>query len=515
MSETPAPRGVLRPPPVVAGVAFAKLAILLTCATAYGYDKDELYSLACAQHFAWGFVERPPLSIGVLLTAAKIYGETLLSVRMLPAVSGAVVIVMTARLARRFGAGTLGQGLAALSVLVAPALLTLDHTFSMRGFEVLWWTLIAGMLARALTTPQETFLRAWVAAGLVIGLGIMNTWTTLVLVVGLALGFVVTPARAQLKTRGPWIALGVAAVCMAPNLAWERAHAWTSIHYASHALHEAALTASPLRFTLTQLVKMQPTNSIVWIAGLVGLFRLKSLAPYRLFGVAFLFAFAVFAVRAPGDSTCLAPAYPVLFAAGAATLDGWLTARRHAYAVLALALFVPGAVTVPFAIPILSVAKFEAYSRALHVTPKLADNADRPPLPEHFADMFGWPELVRTTSTVTASLSALDRDEAVVLANGTARAAAMDVFGDAVALPPVISGQGTYWLWGPGAASGNVVVAVGGDEAFLRAHFRTVALVTVFGHSLASPSERHVRIYLCRDPVAPLAEMWPDFRTLD
>ena len=55
-----------------------------------------------------------------------------------------------------------------------------------------------------------------------------------------------------------------------------------------------------------------------------------------------------------------------------------------------------------------------------------------------------------------------------------------------------------------GAASGNVVVAVGGDEALLRAHFRTVALVTVFGHSLASPAERHVRIYLCRDPVAPL-----------
>ena len=111
MSPAPAPaRGVLRPPPIVAGVAFAKLALLLYCATAYGYHRDELYDLARTRHLAWGFLDGPPASIAVLFAASRLYGETLLSVRVLPAIVGTVVVVLTARLARRFGAGTVARG---------------------------------------------------------------------------------------------------------------------------------------------------------------------------------------------------------------------------------------------------------------------------------------------------------------------------------------------------------------------------------------------------------------------
>ncbi len=79
----------------------------------------------------------------------------------------------------------------------------------------------------------------------------------------------------------------------------------------------------------------------------------------------------------------------------------------------------------------------------------------------------------------------------------------------------MISGHDQYWLWGTAGASGRVVIAVGGDEALLRSSFRTVEVATVFGHSLALPSEQRARVYLCRDSIAPLEVLWPRFKVYD
>jgi hypothetical protein len=105
--------------------------------------------------------------------------------------------------------------------------------------------------------------------------------------------------------------------------------------------------------------------------------------------------------------------------------------------------------------------------------------------------------------------------EAVILASNEGRAGAVDTLGPAVGLPPVISGYGSFWYWGTSGASGRVVVAVGGDEAMLRAHFRSVELVTVFGHSLAAPRERRIRIYVCKESTEPLETLWPALKTYD
>ncbi len=516
MSTAPAPsRGVLRPPPIVAALAFVKLALLLYCATAYGYHRGELYNLARTRHLAWGYVDGPPASIAVLAAATKLYGETLLSMRVLPAIVGALVLVLTARLARRFGAGTVAQGLAALCVLVAPGLLAIDHVYSMRSLEVLWWTVTAGLVARALAAPEEQVMGAWVRVGVAVGLGLLNSLESAVYLLGLAVGLAAGPAHERLRTRRPWIALGVAAVVVSPYVAWEKAHAWPVREVVAHALHGGSTAASPLRFAWGQLQQMLPTSSIVGLAGLTALLASRRFAAYRALGVAFAVAFAVFAL-VPGDhGAALTPGYPVLFAAGAAALEPWLTPRRWTYALLALALLLSGATVAPFAIPVLSAGKLLRYGRALHVTAGEGEGDSESAMPRHFAEMFGWPELVRAVSTVVEALSSEDRSEVVVLASNVGRGGALEVFGPAVGLPPVISGSKAFWSWGTAGASGRVVIAVGGDEAFLRAHFRSVNLVTVFGHSLAVPNERHVRIYVCRDGIAPLAVMWPEFKTYE
>jgi len=505
-------RGILRPHPLVAAIAVTKLGLLLACGTAYGYVASELYSMACARHLAWGYAAHPPLSIAFLFGILKLYGESEITLRIIPALVGTLGIVLTARLAKRFGAGTLGQGLAALAMLLAPELLSIDHVFGTQSLEVLFTIAIAGLVARALTAPPEEATGAWVSVGLVAGLGLENDTTLVVYLGALAVGLGVAYAQGFRGQLGPLAALGVCAVVFAPYVVWESTHGWPALGALGHALRDGRAAAHPIRFVTHHVEWMLPTNAILWLAGLSALFTNARFAPYRPLGVAFVVAFVAWAFLGDPASTHVAPLFPILLAAGAAALDPWLTARRWRYPVIALLILVPGVMLVPVALPVLPIARYVAYSRRIHLAP--ADDPSLPSvvLPPRFAGMFGWPELVRSVDAVTSSLAPADREEAVVLASDGGQAGAIDLFGPALGLPPVVSGRGDFWGWGTAGASGKIVVAVGGDEAFLHAHFGSVEIVTVFNHSLAAPVQRRVRIYLCRNPVAPLDVMWPDFK---
>ena len=374
---------------------------------------------------------------------------------------------------------------------------------------------------RALAASAENATTAWLSVGVAVGLGLENDLTLLVYVGGLAAGLATAHGRRKtqpwLGWRGPATALGVAAVLIAPYVAWESTHGWPTRGLFVRAIHEGRAAAHPLRFAIRQFAVMLPPSAILWVAGLWALFRDKRFETYRPLGVEFVIGFLVWAFFGDAESEHLAAIYPVLFAAGAAALDPWLDARRWAYGAFAGVVFVVGMVLVPLTLPVLPVAKYEAYAdkgctsgRAPRsATPKARSRLGSPGCRP------GWPELVRSVDTVIASLPPEEREEAVILASDAGQAGAIDLFGPALNLPAVISGHGEFWRWGTAGASGKVVVAVGGDEAFLRAHFRTVDLVTVFGHSLAAASRRHVRIYLCHDGVAPLDVMWPDFRAED
>ena len=105
------------------GFGLASVAIHLACITQYGYFRDEFYYLACARRLAWGYVDHPPLSIAVLALVRSLFGESLVAIRLVPVVAGAVVVCLTGLLTRDLGGGRFAQGLACLSAMIAPVFL--------------------------------------------------------------------------------------------------------------------------------------------------------------------------------------------------------------------------------------------------------------------------------------------------------------------------------------------------------------------------------------------------------
>src|SRR3954463_5908600 len=93
-------------PAIVWLLAAGKLLFSLLIAGRYGIFRDELYYLACAEHLDFGYVDQPPLIALVAWIARHLFGDSLLGLRLLPALAGAATVWWTGRLAREMGGRT-------------------------------------------------------------------------------------------------------------------------------------------------------------------------------------------------------------------------------------------------------------------------------------------------------------------------------------------------------------------------------------------------------------------------
>ena len=86
--------------------------------------------------------------VALLALERAVLGDSLLALRLAPAVAGCGTLILTALLARELGGGRGAQALAALAALLAPVYLALTGFYSMNAFEPLLWTAAALLLAR-------------------------------------------------------------------------------------------------------------------------------------------------------------------------------------------------------------------------------------------------------------------------------------------------------------------------------------------------------------------------------
>src|SRR5262249_44678195 len=101
-------------------LAACKLVVHLYAGHRYGCLCDELYFLDCSRHLAWGYVDQPPLIAVIGWAVRHTLGQSLLAIRFLPALAGAVEVVLTALIARELGGRRFAQALAAITTLAAP-----------------------------------------------------------------------------------------------------------------------------------------------------------------------------------------------------------------------------------------------------------------------------------------------------------------------------------------------------------------------------------------------------------
>jgi 4-amino-4-deoxy-L-arabinose transferase-like glycosyltransferase len=492
---------------LVLAIAGAKLLVHLYASHGYGYFVDELYYIACSDHLDWGFVDQPPLVALIAKLARMLLGDSLPAIRFLPALAGAALVVLTGAIARELGGGKFAQGLAALCVLLAPGFLALDAFFSMNAFEPLFWMGCAYLLIRIIKTGNQNL---WLAIGVLCGLGLENKHSMLIFGSGMVLGLLLTAERRALGERWIWIAGAIAALLFLPNLLWNIQHHFPFLELQANIRRNGRnVDLSLLSFTAQEALAMLPLAVPVWLAGLWYLF-FGSGKRFRVLGWTWLFTAAVIVIANP-RIYYLFPAFPLLFAAGAVQCEAWttrLTWLRISYAALML---VMGVILAPFAVPVLPVETYIRYSEALHFAPPRIENNHLGPLPQLYADQFGWDEMAATVGRVFNNLPPEVRAKTAVFAQSYGQAGAIDFFGPKYGLPKAISGHQNYFLWGSRDYTGENMIVLDDRQEQLEHLFDHVEKVAHVEHPYSMPYN-HFDVFYCRGMKKPLNELWPQFK---
>lgn len=183
-------------------------------------------------------------------------------------------------------------------------------------------------------------------------------------------------------------------------------------------------------------------------------------------------------------------------------------------------MLVPAAVTLiavfgvslalPIGLPILPKVAMAAYAQRVGITAAVRTNrGEVAALPQDFADMLGWKAFVGEVAQVWYSLPEAERATAVLAASNYGRAGAIDWYGPRYGLPGVICSCGSYWFWGYGDRTGDVVVIAGGDPADIREMFYESRVVRTVVDPWRVREEQRVDIWVARGWKVPLAQLWP------
>ncbi len=477
----------------------------------YGYFRDELYYLACADHPDAGYVDHPPFSILALAIIRFVIGDSLFALRLVPGLLFAVVVFLAGHIARLLDGGRTAQMLAAIGTAISPIFLAFGTIYSMNAYDVLFWTLAAYTSILLVRTQNP---RYWLLLGLVIGVGALNKIGILWFATGLGVGILFSTHRHWLRTRWPYLAAGLAMLCFLPYVVWNIVHDLPHLEFIRNAVSGKYAGLSPLSFLSDQLTLHNPVAVPLWGSGLIFLLFTRTTPSYRFLGVAILVVAGVLVLNGHSKGEYLAAAFPPLSAAGGVMIER-LTAVRFARwlrPLYGMVLVVAGLALAPLVLPILPVEQYVRFAETLGIKPHTAENHRLAKLPQFYADMFGWPEKAAAVAEVYHRLNPDERAHCAVFADNYGRCGAIDFFGKHYGLPKSIGRHNNYWLWGPGDYTGEIVIILGGALRDNQEVFDTVEVAGMVSSSYCMPYEDSLSIYVCRGMRQSVGEVWPTLK---
>jgi hypothetical protein len=131
-------------------------------------------------------------------------------------------------------------------------------------------------------------------------------------------------------------------------------------------------------------------------------------------------------------------------------------------------------------------------------------------LPYILGNRTHWEAFVAEVAAVFRDLDPEQQDGAIILADYYGHAGAIEYYGGESALPAVYSPHTNYLLWGPPDRTPDTVIAIGIDEALLRASFERVTVAAVFECAYCPPWQDELPIHIASSPKRPISDLWAD-----
>jgi Dolichyl-phosphate-mannose-protein mannosyltransferase len=480
-------------------ISAATIFLHLLVSTRYGFHRDELALIEDARHLAWGYVAYPPLTPFLARLSLTFFSTSIIGLRLFSSVLQAIAVFLTAKMTQHLGGNREAQILAALAAV--PFCLGLGALMQYTSFDYFFWVLASYFLVRLLASNDP---RWFLPVGAAIGLGMMTKYTMLFFSCGILAGILFTDARRLLRTKWLWLGLAISLLIFLPNFLWQARHHFIALDFL-HFLHQrdvaTGLTSSFLPDQFMQTLLACP----LWLAGLYFYFFTEKGRPFRALGWVYLVPLILFVI-ARGRGYYLAPAYPMLYAAGAVffadTFPAWRTNfLRFARPALwtALLISILGAIVV--GLPIAPIGS-RWYYTAVQID-------------SSFPDEIGWLDFVSNLAKVRDSLPPEKQSRLGLLVENYGEAGAINLYGERFGLPRAISGVNSSWERGYGAPPPETVIVVGFTQDFVNSNFDSCHLAAHTWNSFNIPNEETIErseIYVCGPPLQGWPTFWQSFQ---
>jgi hypothetical protein len=494
---------------IIAILCLLKLALHLFVNGRYGYFRDELAYLACSDHLDWGYVDQPPMIALTVRLTRIVLGDSLLALRLPAVLAGMTVIALALLIVRELRGRQFAMWLTGVCLMVGGIWLSLSYLMTMNIYEHVVWTGCSYCVVRYINTRNP---RYWLWFGILAGIGLESKYSTGVFALAIVVGLLLTRERKVFLDKWIWVGGAAAFLIFLPNLLWNIHYHWPFLQLIHNIRAEGRdVVLTPLQFVWQQSIIVLPISYPVCIGGAVWLFFSEHGKHFRVLGWTFVFILIFFMVT-HGKHYYVAPIYPMLLAAGAVAIESCLgsPALRKIGWVYAGVIALIGAAFAPMTVPLLPVDDYLVYQARFPIKLPVTEHSHaRAALPQTYADQFGWTEIVEATTHAWREIPPYEQKDCAIFAQDYGAAGAIDFLGKKYGLPKVISGDRSYWIWGPRGFSGNCLVVLDDRRERLEQLFERVELITV-SEPNSYALEQQLPVYICHGAkFGSLEKVWP------
>ncbi|AIF46026.1 glycosyltransferase family 39 protein [Dyella japonica] len=467
----------------------------------YGFHRDEWQFLSDAQDLDWGFVPYPPLTAALEHLGLRMFGLSLVGLRLFSVIAQVLVIFASGMMARDLGGKRKAQIFAALAVALSPLPMFEATEFQYSSFDLLWWVLIAWCVIRLRRDDEP---RWWLAIGVLAGLGLQTKYSIAFELAGVLAGVLLTDARRYVANRWFWAGGAIALLIFAPNLAWLVRHDFVSYHFLQgiHArdVHQGRAEG----FLRDQfLLNANLFAAPVWLAGLFACVRDRR---YRMLAWMYVVPLLLFLV-ARGRFYYTCGTYPMLLAMGAVVGEQWLRKLPAAWGTGVAALAWAGVLAVGVyaalrIVPIASSGPLRDFA--------LQNNND-------LREEIGWNELVAQVAAIRDGLPAEQQANLGIAVGNYGEYGSLALLGPRYHLPTPITTVNSGWLRGYPDTPPTTLIVLGNSRERADELFRDCRIAGHKANALGVANEEsqyHPDIFVCGPTRKPWNELWkhgPDF----
>ena len=483
---------------LIISLALFKLVIHFLTNTNYELHRDAYLYLAQGDHLDWSFLSVPPTVAVIGNITRFLFGDSVFSIRLFPAIIGALSVVMIGLIIKNLGGKIWAILLGCMAFILSLAFLRSNTLFQPVTFDEFYWLLTTYFIVKLIQTKNPKF---WIALGITWGVAFLAKYNIAFLVFAFLIALVLTSDRKLLLSKYFLYGSAIALIVVLPNLIWQYNHKFPVVYHMTRLRETQLVHVRIIDFTMAQLL-MNISNIFVWLFGLVFVLFFKEGKKYRVLGYTYLTVILLY-ILLKGKGYYALGIYPALFALGGFAIEKYSTGRLRFIKPVILSLMILITIpSLPYSLPVLPIDKMVVYgekSKKFGGEDALRwEDGKIHRLPQDYADMTGWKELSDIVINTYNSLSDSEKADCALYAENYGEAGAIKYYGEKHSLPEPICFSESFLFWAPDNAKFHTLIYVNDDTADVSYYFTSVKLVGRITDPYAR--ESGLPVWLCRTP---------------